>query len=38
MSRDIEGIKLKYNQPENIGADRIASIMGALAKRKRRHL
>jgi len=32
MSRDIEGIKLKYNQPENIGADRIASIMGALAK------
>ncbi len=27
--RDIEGIKLKYNSPENIGADRIASIMGA---------
>ncbi|MBA3065156.1 type III pantothenate kinase [bacterium] len=27
--RDIAGMKLKYNSPEDIGSDRIASIMGA---------
>jgi len=27
--RDIDGIKLQYNPPGNIGGDRIASIMGA---------
>ncbi|MEA2082523.1 MAG: type III pantothenate kinase [Elusimicrobiota bacterium] len=31
-SGDIPEIKLRYNSPKDIGADRIASIMGALTK------
>jgi type III pantothenate kinase len=30
--RDIKGVRLKYDKPATIGADRIASVLGALAE------